>query len=91
MALLEEEEASGFVHGACTTGRMLVPPQQSLPALENLRLLTLFRRVSINGDSFKALGPMLTGMFQVFSHDTHVSSSSWTHAHWHVSGILLLI
>ena len=65
MALLEEEEASGFAHGACTTGRMLVPPQQSLPALENLRLLTLFRRVSINGDSFKALGPMLTVMFQV--------------------------
>ena len=60
------QETSGFAHGACTTGRMLVPPQQALPALENLRLLTLFRRVSISADSFKALGPMLTDLFQVF-------------------------
>jgi hypothetical protein len=58
------EEASGFVLGVCTTGRMLVPPQEALPALANLRLLTYFRRVSVSQYEPKALGALLAGMFQ---------------------------
>ena len=61
LALLED--SLGFSLGACTTGRMLVPPQDTLPPLANIGLLSFFRRVSITPES-KELGPLLAGMFQ---------------------------